>query len=141
MKKYFKIMVFSVVIISIFFAPLNSVAQAKNNDMQYNNKIFTKKEYKKTVMIDFNGMRTRDKKVIKKVYALLAKMKLKEANQNEPIKVGFVYLILHMKNGSKKRVSFVNSQMNTTSKKYIIVKNDPLDKIRKIFESKKIKNN
>lgn len=58
---------------------------------------------------------------------------LKEANPNEPKRVGFVYLILHMKNGSKKGVHFVNGQMNTTSKKYIIVKNDSLDKIRKIM--------
>ena len=51
----------------------NNIAQAKNDSIQYNNKVFTKKLYKNTAKITFRYTDAKSKKMIKKVYALLAK--------------------------------------------------------------------
>ena len=52
-------------------------AQAKSGGITYNNKVFTKKLYKKTQVIGFGAdgsLLISDKKYVKKVYKLLAKM-------------------------------------------------------------------
>ena len=63
-------------IIILFLSAGNNIAQAKNDSIQYNNKVFTKKLYKNTAKITFRYTDAKSKKMIKKVYVLLAKMKL-----------------------------------------------------------------
>ncbi len=104
--------------------------------IQYNNNVFTKKLYKNTKKIGFGSDGSQviqDKKTVKKVYALLAKMelKVKKPNPMEDSKDGFVTLVIHTKNGKKKWFYF---QGNEIINKYIITKNYPIDKIRKIYE-------
>ena len=120
----------------ISIIPEGSTAKASSDIIQYNNNVFTKKLYKNTKKIGFgpDGSRVaKDKKTVKKVYALLAKMELeeKEPDPIEEIKVGFVTVVIHTKNGKKKYFRF---QGNEIENKYIITKNYPIDKIGKIYE-------
>jgi len=127
---------FAMIISVISVASVNNAAKASGGAIQYNNKVFTKKLYKNTKKIGFgsDGSQViKDKKTVKKVYALLAKMKLKEKEPDpiEEIKVGFVTVAIHTKNGKKKYFRFQGNEMEN---KYIITKNYPIDKIRKIYE-------
>ena len=64
---------------------VGSAVKASDDTIQYNNKVFTKKLYKNTKKIGFGSdgnQAIKDKKTVKKVYALLAKMKLKEKEPN-----------------------------------------------------------
>lgn len=115
---------------------VGSTAEANGGTIQYNNKIFTKKLYKNTKKIGFGSDGSqiiKDKKTVRKVYALLAKMKLEveEPDPNEEIKAGFVIVVIYTKNGTKKGYTFQGDKMNN---KYIITKNYPIDKIRKIYD-------
>jgi len=130
------ILSFAMIISAISVVPVGGVAKASGGTIQYNNKVFTKKLYKNTKKIGFgsDGSQViKDKKTVKKVYALLAKMKLKEKEPDpiEEIKVGFVTVVIHTKNGKKKTYTFQGDEMDG---KYIITKNHPIDKIRKIYE-------
>jgi len=142
-KQNYKKVIVSVIlsfamIISIFsVVPVGSIAEASGGTIQYNNKIFTKKLYKNTKKIGFgsDGSQViKDKETVKKVYALLAKMKLKlkVPDPNEEIKDGFVAVVIHTKNGKKKTYTFQGDEMDG---KYIIIKNHPIDKIRKIYRA------
>lgn len=124
-------------IIILFLSAGNNIAQAKNDSIQYNNKVFTKKLYKNTAKITFRYTDAKSKKMIKKVYALLAEMKLegKELDKNEPKKVGFVTVTIETKNNKKKKFIFQGDEMHVGSKKYIIAENNPLDEIREIYQS------
>lgn len=115
---------------------ISNIAKASGDTIQYNNKVFTKKLYKNTKKIGFGPRVAKDKKTVKKVYALLAKMelKVKEPNPNEERKVGFVTVVIHTKDGKKKTYAFQGNEMD---RKYIITKNQPIDKIRKIYEEVK----
>ncbi len=115
---------------------VGSTAEANSGTIQYNNKIFTKKLFKNTKKIGFGSDGSqiiKDKKTVRKVYALLAKMKLKveEPDPNEEIKAGFVSVVIHTKSGKKKTYIFQGDKMDN---KYIITKNHPIDKIRKIYD-------
>lgn len=143
MKKNTKNVIFSVAMASLLTitfippVPTASATQPKKSTIQYNNEVFTKKLYKNTTKIKFCYTITKDKKIIKKVYALLAKMKLKqkELNPSEPKKAGFVSIFIYTKNNKIKGYSFQADQVSTDSKKYTITENDPLDKIREIYNS------
>ena len=92
-------------IIILFLSAGNNIAQAKNDSIQYNNKVFTKKLYKNTAKITFRYTDAKSKKMIKKVYVMIKKMKLegKELDKNEPKKVGFVTVTIEAKNNKKKK--------------------------------------
>lgn len=124
-------------IMLLFLLIGNNMAQAKNNSIRYNNKVFTKKLYQNTDKITFRFTDAKDKKTVKKVYALLAKMKLenKDPDKNEPKKVGFVSITIQTKNKKKKKFVFQDNEMHIDSEKYIITKNNPLDEISKIYQS------
>ena len=131
------VMAGTLAITSILHVSIENTVQAKSNKIQYNNSIFTDKLYKKTAMIEFNNKKTKDKKTIKKVYKLLANMKLETKEPDGKIRYGFVYVTLKTKKGKKLTYFFQNGEVHTESKEYIIVDNDPLDGIRKIYKSMK----
>lgn len=115
---------------------VNNTEKASGSSVQYNNKVFTKKLYKDTEKIGFGSDGSqiiKDKKTVKKVYTLLAKMKLrpKVLNLNGAGKDGFVTVVIHTKNGKKKTYTFQGKEMDG---KYIITKNHPIDKIREIYD-------
>ena len=66
-------------------ATAESTAQAESNKIQYHNNLFTNKLYKKTAVIEFGNKKTKDKKTIKKVYKLLANMKLEKKEPDSEI--------------------------------------------------------
>lgn len=134
------ILAVAMIISVISAASTDSMAKAKKDTIQYNNKVFTKKLYKNTEKIGFgpDGSRfVKDKKTIKKVYKLLAKMELKtrQPKPDEEIKVGFVSVSIYTKDGKLKKYSFTGDNMNCGTKKYTIIKNYPIDKIRKIYDT------
>ncbi len=95
-------------IIILFLSAGNNIAQAKNDSIQYNNKVFTKKLYKNTAKITF---------------------------RYTDAKVGFVTVTIETKNNKKKKFVFQGDEMHVGSKKYIITENNPLDEIREIYQS------
>lgn len=129
------VMAGTIAITSILSAPAGSMAQAKADKIQYNNTVFTNKLYKKTAMIEFANKKAKDKKTIKKVYKLLANMKLEKKEPDGKIRYGFVSVILQTKKGKKLTYFFQNGEIHFNSKQYIVVENDPLDGIRKIYKS------
>ncbi len=143
-EKYKKVIVsvilsFAMILSVISAMSVGSAVKASDDTIQYNNKVFTKKLYKNTKKIGFgpDGSRVaKDKKTVKKVYALLAKMELeaKEPDPNEAIKAGFVAVVIHTKDGKKKNYLFQGNEIN---RKYIITKNHPIDKIRAIYRKVK----
>ena len=113
-------------------------ARAKSNGITYKNEIFTKNLYKKTQKIGFGAdgsLLLADKKYVKKVYKLLAKMELKEADNKdgEQSKSGFVTLVIHKKGGGKKTYTFCGDKLRTGTKVYTIVKNNPVKKLQEIY--------
>ena len=79
------ILSFAMILSVISAMPVGSAAKASDDTIQYNNKVFTKKLYKNTKKIGFGSdgnQAIKDKKTVKKVYELLAKMKLKEKEPN-----------------------------------------------------------
>ena len=92
-------------------ATAESTAQAESNKIQY------------------------DKKTIKKVYKLLANMKLEKKEPDGKIRYGFVYVTLQTKKGKKLTYFFQNGEVHINSKQYTVVENNPLDGIRKIYKS------
>ncbi len=112
-------------------------AQAKSGGITYNNKVFTKKLYKKTQVIGFGAdgsLLISDKKYVKKVYKLLAKMELEEQTERDGEQMaGFVTLVLRRKDGTEKTFTFQGDVMSTGSKSYTIVKNNPLKKLHEIY--------
>ena len=132
------VLAFAMILSVISVASVDNAAKASDGTIQYNNKVFTKKLFKNTKMIGFgsDGSQViKDKKTVKKVYGLLAKMKLKAKKPDpmEEIKAGFVTVVIHTKNGKKKWFRF---QGNEIENKYIITENYPIDKIRKIYNEK-----
>ena len=109
--KYKKVIIsiilsFAMILSASSVLSVGSVAKASGGTIQYNNKVFTKKLYKNTKKIGFgsDGSQViKDKKIVKKIYMLLAKMELeeKEPDPIEEIKVGFVTVVIHTKNGKK----------------------------------------
>ena len=81
-------------------ATAESTAQAESNKIQYHNNLFTNKLYKKTAVIEFGNKKTKDKKTIKKVYKLLANMKLEKKEPDGKIRYGFVYVTLQTRGRS-----------------------------------------
>ena len=131
------VLVFAMILSVISVASVDNAAKASGGTIQYNNKVFTKKLFKNTKMIGFgsDGSQViKDKKTVKKVYALLAKMKLRQKvlNLNGASKDGFVTMVIHTKNGKKKTYTFQGNEMDG---KYIITKNHPIDKIGEIYEA------
>ncbi len=129
------VMASTIAITSILSASTVNTAQAKADKIQYNNTVFTNKLYKKTAMIEFANKKTKDKKTIKKIYKLLANMKLEKKEPDGEIRYGFVSVILQTKKGKKLPYFFQNGEVHFNSKQYIVVENDPLDGIRKIYNS------
>jgi len=122
---------------SVFPVSTVGVAQAEKDAIQYSNGVFTKKLYKNTKKIKFFNKITKDKNKVKKIYALLAKMKLQQfkPDPDEPVKCGFVSITIYTKKNEMKRYSFQGDRMSTNSKKYKIIENYPIDAIREIFNS------
>lgn len=122
-------------------AVAGSMAQAKTNDISYLNTVFTKKLYLNTKKIGFGSddlTVTEDAQTVKKVYGLLANMKLKEVKNtgtNTNKKQQETLLVLYKKNGNKKTYAFYNNRMRTGRKEFAIQKNHPVDAIQTIFES------
>ena len=116
-------------------ATAESTAQAESNKIQYHNNLFTNKLYKKTAVIEFGNKKTKDKKTIKKVYKLLANMKLEKKEPDGKIRYGFVYVTLQTKKGKKLTYFFQNGEVHINSKQYTVVENNPLDGIWKIYKS------
>ena len=130
------VLAFAMILSVISVASVDNTAKASGDTIQYNNKVFTKKLYKNTKKIGFGSdgsQDIKDKKTVKKVYALLAKMKLRQKvlNLNGASKDGFVTVVIHTKNDKKKTYTFQGNEMDG---KYIITKNHPIDKIREIYE-------
>ena len=104
---------------------------------QYQNEVFTKALYKKTVKIGFGAKScvVKDKKTVKKAYELLSGMALtqaaKKGNFNNAEKI-----TLYLKNGKTKNYSLTEKSLTNGKKTYTIVKNNPLDKLREIFKAK-----
>ncbi len=112
---------------------------SQSSTIQYNNNVFTKKLYKKTKKIGFGSdgsMIAKDAETVKKVYALLAKMKL-EINEDPHFEAsdGFTAIVIYTKAGNKKTYTFAGGCMHRMKKSYQIIKHNPIKKIRKIYES------
>lgn len=137
-----------VLLIAAMLIPALSAASAVNkvqadgSAIVYQNKVFTKKLYKNTVKIGFGSdgsLTVDDKQTIKKVYRLLAGMQLKvqtstKTDSENETKDGFVTVVLYKKDGSKKTYTFTGDLMRTGKKAYTILKHNPIDQIREIFE-------
>ena len=122
-------------VVSLF--QMTAVEGKAANNIQYNNKLFTKTLYKNTEKIGFGSDGSsviKDKKKIKKVYKLLAGMKLKKYTGSEESTEGFVTLVIHKKNGKKMVYTFSGDTI-TKKEKYQIIGESPVDKIREIFIS------
>ena len=95
------------------------------------------RSYKKTQVIGFGAdgsLLISDKKYVKKVYKLLAKMELEEQTERDgEQKAGFVTLVIRRKDGTEKTFTFQGDVMSTGSKSYTIVKNNPLKKLHEIY--------
>lgn len=137
LKKIFLPMLLTASMVVLFLSAGNNMAQAKNNTIRYNNNVFTKKLYRNTNKITFRYTAAKDKKTIKKVYALLAKMKLQvvQPDIDEPKKVGTVSVVIQTKNKGKKKFVFQGDELFVGSKTYTIIQNNPLDGLRKIYQS------
>lgn len=130
------VLAFAVVLTALTVMP-ESEAQAKSKGIIYNNEVFTKKLYKKTREIGFGSdgsLLISDQKYMKKVYKLLAKMELEEKTESDgEKKAGFVTLVIHKKNGTKKTFTFQGNEISSGGKTYTIVKNNPLKKLQEIY--------
>lgn len=117
----------------------HSETSSKKTETLYQNEVFTKALYKKTVKIKYTSNKSsivKDKPTIKKVYHLLSKMKL---NQNKTDftdqKNSYVQVTLYKKDGKTKKYRFNGSLMYSGKKTYTIVKNNPLEKLDQIFQT------
>ncbi len=125
-------------------ASVGSTAWAEESTVLYQNDVFTKRLYKTVAKIGFGSdgsMIVDDRQTIRKVYGLLAGMRLKAKNntkkntENEK-KAAAVAVVLYKKDGSKKTYTFTGDLMRTGKKTYTIKKNNPAGEIREIFETR-----
>lgn len=117
-----------------------SYSEAKSKQSAtYQNEVFTKALYTKTSKIGFGSDEeavVNDQPTVKKVYRLLSKMNLK-VNKTAPKKKqnGIVQVTLYQKGGKTRNYRFYNNLMYSGKKVYTIVKNNPLKKLKKIFQT------
>ncbi len=111
-------------------ASVGSTAWAEESTVLYQNDVFTKRLYKTVAKIGFGSdgsMIVDDRQTIRKVYGLLAGMRLKAKNntkkntENEK-KAAAVAVVLYKKDGSKKTYTFTGDLMRTGKKTYTIKK-------------------
>jgi len=115
-----------------------SSVQAQGSSITYNNSIFTKKLYKNTEKIGLGpdgSCIVQDKKTVKKIYTLLAGMKLKAKTQDSGKETGAFRVVLHKKNGKKLTCSFLKHELTIKNKAYAITKNNPLKALDAIYSS------
>lgn len=117
-----------------------SYSEAKSKQSTtYQNEVFTKALYKKTSKIGFGpdgSTVASDKPTVKKVYRLLSKMKLKVNKKASKLdKDGFVQVTLYKKDGKMKDYQFTGNLMYSGKKIYTVVKNNPVEKLQKIFQT------
>lgn len=115
-----------------------SPAQAKGKEIACSNEVFTKELYKKTRVIGFGpdgDLLISDKKYVKKIYRLLAKMELEEQEKDGGVlkKDECATLVIRQKNGKEKTFTFRGNTMYAGGKAYAIVKHNPLEKLKKLY--------